>query len=82
MYHAFLLCINNVVPRQFKGRPTERQQQAKAVGNKEHFIKIYCTYMYVFLIFFKAVALSVSTAARSLPPSHLAFNLDVPPFFL
>lgn len=28
-----------VVPRQFKRRPGEREQQAKAVGNKDHFIK-------------------------------------------
>lgn len=38
--------------------------------------------MYVVFFFFKAVALSVSTAAHSLLPSHLPFNLDVPPFLL
>lgn len=56
-----------------KRRPTEREQQAKAVGNKDHFIKNIpiCVYF-----FFKAVASSMSTAVHSLLPS---FNLDVPP---
>lgn len=56
-----------------KGGPLrEREQQAKADGHKDHFIKKY-TYM---CVFFKAVALSVSTAVHSLLPPH---NLDVPP---
>lgn len=29
-----------VVPRQFKKRPAERKQHAKAVGNRDNFIKI------------------------------------------
>lgn len=51
-----------VVPRQFKRRPAEREQQAKAVGNKDHFIKNIPICIY----FFKAVALSMSTAVQSL----------------
>lgn len=81
MYHAFLSCYTAITVRctssDQKDTHWEREQQAKAVGNRDHFIKIYlCVCMFLF----KAVALSMSTTVYSPPPSLSVCNLDVPPY--
>lgn len=57
-----------------KGGPL-RVQRAKAVGNKEHFIKNIPIYIYIWVLFLK---LELSTAAQ---PLLTSFNLNVPPCY-
>lgn len=83
MYHAFLSCYTAITVRctssDQKDTHWEREQQAKAVGNRDHFIKIYlCVCMFLF----KAVALSMSTTVYSPPPLLFRFVTSTCPLIL
>lgn len=67
-----------IVPRRFRRRPAEREQQAKAVGNKDHFIKNISICVCVCFLFFLKLKHSLSFTPSFLP-SLLSSNVDMPP---